>query len=72
MKPNIKQNDDVWKTWIGRRVHKKSWKPFKSGAQIGTITGTTTHPVTGYMCFTFAEDSSYVESFRCRLVETQT
>ncbi len=72
MKPIIKEYPELWSTWIGKQVHKKSRKPFKSGAQVGTVSGSTTHPVTGRMCFTFIEDSSYVECFRCRLVENQT
>ncbi len=50
---------------VGRTVIKKSGKPFKSGAKKGTVTGTMLHPTSGHLCYTFAEDDSYVECFRC-------
>jgi hypothetical protein len=53
----------VWKN------HKESTrlepKPFKSGLKVNTVKGIEMHPVTGYPAFTFVEDSSHVECFRC-------
>lgn len=68
MKIDTQVEIDAWNTWIGSQVKKKTGKPFKSGNKIGTIIGTCTHPVTNRMCFTFKEDDSYVEAFRCRKV----
>jgi tRNA(Ile)-lysidine synthase len=54
---------------VGHRVMKKSRKPFKSGNQINTVTGVTKsdlnpgHPDIEW--FTFAEDDSLVEAWRC-------
>lgn len=61
------QEQQVWMGWIGSRVEKKTGKPFKSTFKIGTVKGTCQHPVTGHLCFTFEEDESYVEAFRCQL-----
>lgn len=58
----------TWESWVGLHVQKKSGKPFKSTLKIGTVNGTCVHPKTGHLCFTFEEDPSYVEAFRCELV----
>lgn len=50
---------------IGQQVVKRSGKPFKSGAKIGTVKGLTVHPTTQRACFTFEEDDTYVECGRC-------
>lgn len=63
----------IWATWIGKRVWKKtsnsSPKPFKSGQQVNTVKGITKHDHTDHFAFTFEEDVSKVECFRCRLYE---
>lgn len=69
MRTFSQEEQDTWKSWVGKRVEKKTLKPFKSTFKIGTVKGTCTHPVTGHLCFTFEEDTSYVEAFRCRLYE---
>jgi hypothetical protein len=58
---------------IGANVHKRySGKPFKSGYKINTVSGIFgTHPTSGRLCFTFIEDVSYVECFRCGEVAWQ-
>lgn len=54
---------------IGKKVTKKSGKPFKSGEKINTIKGITQHPVLkDEMAYTFEEDDSYVEIRRCETI----
>lgn len=53
--------------YIGKKVWKKSRKPFKSKNQINTVKGTMNHPVTGRPALTFHEDDSYVESYMVEL-----
>lgn len=52
---------------IGDKVTKKSRKPFKSSLKVNTIKGYQMHPTTNKICYTFDEDDSYVEAFRCML-----
>ena len=47
---------DNYNEWIGKKVSK-----------IYTATGLELHTKTGKPCFTFAEDESIVECFRCKL-----
>jgi hypothetical protein len=56
---------------IGTRVRKISGKPFKSGLKFGTIKGYLDHPTQKIPCYTFYEDDSFVESWRCA-VENDT
>jgi hypothetical protein len=50
---------------IGTRVVKRSGRPFKSTFWINTIKGYTNNPQTGRPAYTFEEDDSNVECFRC-------
>lgn len=50
---------------IGRKVIKRSGKPFKSGDKVGTIKGFVKHPKLEVTCFTFDEDDSYVACYQC-------
>lgn len=52
-------------SYIGKQVAKKSKKPFKSGSKVNTITGVITNTQTGNPAFTFQEDDSNVECWRC-------
>lgn len=68
--PDVKR----WIDMIGKRVWKNPKtdskfepKPFKSGLKINTVTGVVRHEQTGGWAFTFAEDDSKVECFRCSL-----
>lgn len=54
---------------IGRKVVKSSGRPFKSGSKDATISGYTFHERTKKLSFTFLEDDSYVECFRCSLID---
>jgi hypothetical protein len=63
-----------WPTMIGKRVWKNPKttsttqpKPFKSGSKVNTVTGIVVHEQTGRPGFTFLEDASVVECFRCSL-----
>ena len=57
---------------IGKRVCKSSGKPFKSGSKTNTVKSVVVgglnpnHP--DIECFTFEEDDSIVESWRCEIV----
>ena len=62
----------VWPTMIGKRVWKNpkttskfAPKPFKSGQKINTVKAIVTHEQTGRPGFTFEEDESVVECWRC-------
>lgn len=57
-----------WAAITGKRVSKKSGKPFKSGHKINTVIGLTrssTPNIRGRLCYRFKEDDSYVECWRC-------
>jgi hypothetical protein len=62
---------NAWRAMRGRRVQKtaRTKKPFKSGLKINTVRDIITSPVTDNPAFTFIEDDSNVECFRCVLVE---
>lgn len=63
------ENKAIYETMIGHYVVKTSKKPFKSGDHIGTISGFgEPNPYTNRMTFTFIEDDSTVECFRCKLL----
>lgn len=49
----------------GTKVYKPSGKPFKSGEKINTIKSLTEHNVLPRPAYTFEEDDSIVECFRC-------
>lgn len=52
------------------KVVKMSGKPFKSGSKVNTIKGTTVHPVfPDKTAYTFVEDDSVVEAWRCKPVD---
>lgn len=56
--------------WLGQKVVKTSGKPFKSGLKSNTVRSLTF----GYQNrpgFTFEEDDSVVEAFRCELAGEQ-
>lgn len=59
-------NKEDFLKWIGEKVTKISPKPFKSGSKINTVSGITTNLQTGNLAFTFKEDKSSVEIWRCK------
>lgn len=61
---------DLYKSMIGRTVRKRSNKSFKSGEKNNTVFGIVTHMPTMRSGFTFFEDDSVVECWRCKLAET--
>jgi hypothetical protein len=65
--PRIKitEADD---SFIGKKVFKKSCSPFKSGSKIATVKGFVYNDVTAKISFTFEEDDSSVECFRCKVI----
>lgn len=61
-----------WSGMIGEKVwkHPKTTskfepKPFKSGKKVNTVKALVVHEQTGGWGFTFEEDDSVVECFRC-------
>lgn len=64
---------DKYQEMIGKRVVKKSRKPFKSGHIINTIKGVTTNPyANNRAAFTFEEDESFVNCQLCKLYQPET
>lgn len=62
----------AWHSMIGKKVWKNSKttskfepKPFKSGLKVNTVKGVRIHEHTPHLAFTFEEDESAVECFRC-------
>lgn len=69
---------DRWNSMFGQKVwknpkttSKSEPKPFKSGLKVNTVTGVVIHEQTGRPGFTFAEDASVVECFRCSIAPEQ-
>ena len=61
---------DKYISLIGKKVTKTSPKPFKSGKKVNTVKDIVPHPIMkDKMGFTFEEDDSIVECWRCKLVE---
>lgn len=67
-----------YETLFGKKVRKKSGKPFKSGRKENTISGTCLMDVpckktpSGFrtnVCFTFEEDDSAVSIEMCEIIE---
>jgi hypothetical protein len=63
-----------WHAMIGKKVWKNPKttskfepKPFKSGLKMNTVKGVCIHDRTTHLAFTFEEDASHVECFRCSL-----
>ena len=59
--------DELKDKWIGQCIMKKSLKPFKYGGKFGTVKDVVAqHPYKGdVVAFQIAEDSSFVEAWRC-------
>lgn len=64
----------AWQAMVGKRVWKNPKtaskcepKPFKSGLKVNTVKGIAIHDHTTHLAFTFEEDNSAVECFRCSL-----
>lgn len=54
---------------IGKKVRKKSGKPFKSKLKVNTVKAVIVHPYLGRDAFVFEEDDSYVTAELCELAE---
>ena len=68
----------AWHDMVGQRVWKNPRttskfepKPFKSGSKFNTVKAVVVHEQTGRPGFTFVEDVSVVECFRCSIAPTQ-
>jgi hypothetical protein len=66
---NSPEAEQKYRSLIGKKVEKVSGKPFKSTYKLNTVKDVFKHPETGYLCFTFEQDESYVECFRCIAVK---
>lgn len=62
---------DQAESYIGKRVVKKSNRPFQSGNKVNTVAGVTTNPHTDKVAFSFEEDPSVVDAFICRVVSDE-
>lgn len=68
-KSKYKNNKDIdFSTYIGCIVIKKSKLPFKSGSIYARVKGITINSYSGNEGFSFYEDDSIVDCFRCKLV----
>ena len=73
-RPENKHWDGVWlidngvETVVGKRVCKTSNKSFKSGNKINTVCSVTINPHTDRRAFTFVEDESVVDVWKCKEV----
>lgn len=74
MKPFTEEDVARWNGMIGQKVWKNPKtnskfepKPFKSGRKINTVKAVVVHEQTQRPGFTFEEDESVVECFRCSL-----
>ena len=63
-----------WHAMIGKKVWKnpktdtqKEPKPFKSGRKVNTVKAIVVHDHVPHPAFSFEEDASHVECFRCSL-----
>lgn len=57
---------------LGKKVKKKSNKPFKSKLKINTVKDVISHPkLPGKYAYTFKEDDSYVSVVMCEIVKTE-
>jgi hypothetical protein len=63
-----------WVAMVGEKVWKNPKtaskfepKPFKSGFKVNTVKSMVVHEQTGRMGFTFHEDESVVECWRCSI-----
>ena len=55
--------------YIGKKVVKKSERPFKSSFKHNTVKGIIIHPILNKPAFIFEEDDSFVAAFQCLLVK---
>lgn len=67
LKKNLSHYQEMGVLVPESKVVKMSGKPFKSGSKVNTIKGVTAHPVfPEKTAYTFVEDDSIVEAWRCR------
>ena len=74
MKPFTVEDVARWNSMVGKKVWKNPKtdtktqpKPFKSGSKVNTVKAVVPHKQTGNWGFSFEEDDSIVECFRCSL-----
>jgi len=77
MKPFTAEDVTRWSSMVGQKVWKNPYttsklqpKPFKSGNKVNTVKAVVPHVQTGNWGFSFEEDDSVVECFRCSIAPT--
>ena len=55
----------MYEQLIGKSVQKLSGKPFKSGRKVNIVSGIVRQEFTGQPGYTFENDDSVVECWRC-------
>ena len=70
MKKFENETIDQYQHLIGFKVKKRSKKPFKSGKKINTVKSITVHAETSHLGFTFEDDDSVVECWRCVQIDS--
>jgi hypothetical protein len=64
-----------YRSWVGKKVSKKSGKPFKSKEKTNTVKDIGLHLILSQKkqepvpCFIFEEDDSYVDCRSCKLAD---
>ncbi len=61
------KNETDWANWIGKKIIKRSKKPFKSGKQTGIPLALELNPNSNKIGFKM-DDSSIVDCHMCELV----
>lgn len=59
----------VWASWLGKKINKKSKKPFKSSKREGVAKEIVINPHSDKFAFFMEDDKSIVDCHQCKLVE---
>lgn len=68
MRPLTEEDNQGFMRNIGSQVVKLTGRPFKSKKKFNTVVGFCSHIQSRHLCYTFLEDDSIVECFRCTSV----
>lgn len=63
------EETNEWANWLGKKIMKKSKKPFKSKKIVGISNEIVINPHSGKFAFFMEEDKSVVDCRQCMLVE---
>lgn len=56
---------NIWKTWIGKEISKRSRKPFKSGNYSEIVEDLDINPYSGKIAFKVCD--TFVDCYLCKL-----